>query len=156
MKVGHPFLTWPFSMKTITNYRHPHHFAKVGHPFLTWPCIAPCTPCWRAACLGPGSDSRALRAGLVEYYSEWSKSFRGVVGPCVPLSSLSLGLKVMDCPSLQIIQFLSPSGDLGISLVWDNNRTGPTFWSDCWNPLQSELNYLWGVLSCSQDDIRWF
>ena len=54
---------------------------------------------------------------------------------------------------------LSPSGDLGIGLVWDNPtppRTGPTFWSDCWNPLQSELNYLWGVLICSQDDIRWF
>ena len=54
--------------------------------------------------------------------------------------------------------FLSPSGDLGIGLVWDN-PTGPhrtTFRSDCWNPLQSELNHLWGVLSCSQDDIRWF
>ena len=54
---------------------------------------------------------------------------------------------------------LSPSGDLGIGLVWDN-PTGPhrttTFQSDCWNPLQTELNYLWGVLSCSQDDIRWF
>ena len=56
--------------------------------------------------------------------------------------------------------FLSLSGDLGIGLVWDNNRTPPhptaTFRSDCWNPFQSELNYLWGVLSCSQDDIRWF
>ena len=57
-------------------------------------------------------------------------------------------------------RLLSPSGDLGIGLVWDN-RTGPdhpttTFRSDCWNPLQTELNYLWGVLSCSQDDIRWF
>ena len=53
--------------------------------------------------------------------------------------------------------FLSPSGDLGIGLVWDNHpdRTGPTFWSDCWNPLQTELNYLWGLLSCSQDDIAW-
>ena len=55
---------------------------------------------------------------------------------------------------------LSPSGDLGIGLVWDNRTTGPhrtaTFRSDCWNPLQTELNYLWGVLSCSQDDIRWF
>ena len=106
-------------------------------------------------------------------------------------------------------KFLSPSGDLGIGLVWDN-RTGPdqisvwqlkssskwtkssmrgpqlfsgwyqmilgvfrcsqlfsdvfrlfsncfpTMFSDCWNPLQAELNYLWWVLSCSQDDIRWF
>ena len=32
----------------------------------------------------------------------------------------------------------------------------PTMFSDCWNPLQAELNYLWWVLSCSQDDIRWF
>ena len=31
-----------------------------------------------------------------------------------------------------------------------------TMFSDCWNPLQAELNYLWWVLSCSQDDIRWF
>ena len=31
-----------------------------------------------------------------------------------------------------------------------------TMFSDCWNPLQPELNYLWTVLSCSQDDIRWF
>ena len=56
--------------------------------------------------------------------------------------------------------FLSPSGDLGIGLVWDNptppHPTGQTFWSHCWNPLQTELNYLGGVLSCSQDDIRWF
>ena len=106
--------------------------------------------------------------------------------------------------------FLSPSGDLGIGLVWDN-RTGPpdsflvpllksssnwtklsmrgpqlfsgwypmilgvfrcsqqfpdvfrlfsdcflAMFSDCWNSLQAELNYLWWVLSCSQDDIRWF
>ena len=28
--------------------------------------------------------------------------------------------------------------------------------SDCWNSLQAELNYLWWVLSYSQDDIRWF
>ena len=49
-------------------------------------------------------------------------------------------------------RFLSLSGDLGIGLVWDNHihRTGPpTFWSDCWNPLQTELNHLWWVLSCS-------
>ena len=55
--------------------------------------------------------------------------------------------------------FLSPSGDLGIGLVWHNQsppHPGPTFWSHCWNPLQTELNFLWGVLSCSQDDIRWF
>ena len=55
--------------------------------------------------------------------------------------------------------FLSPSGDLGISLVW-HNLSGPdptaTFRSDFWNPFQSELNYLWRVFSCSQDDIRWF
>ena len=112
------------------------------------------------------------------------------------------------------LSLLSPSGDLGIGLVWDNrtgpDRTGPdhisvwllkssskwtkssmrgpqlfsgwyqmilgvfrcsqlfsdvfrlfsncfpTMFSDCWNPLQAELNYLWWVLSCSQDDIRWF
>jgi len=107
---------------------------------------------------------------------------------------------------------LSPSGDLGMGLVWDNLSTPtpldhfsirplksssnwtklsimgpqlfsgwyqmildvfrcsqqfsnvfrlfsncfPTMFSDCWNPLQAELNYLWWVLSCSQDDIRWF
>ena len=51
----------------------------------------------------------------------------------------------------------SLSGDLGIGLVWDNHPPQPpTFWSDCWNPLQTELNYLWWVLSCSQDDIRCF
>ena len=54
---------------------------------------------------------------------------------------------------LQIFSmFLSPSGDLGIGLVWDN-PTGSdptaTFRSDCWNPVQTELNYLWWFLSCS-------
>ena len=50
-----------------------------------------------------------------------------------------------------LFNLLSPSGDLGIGLVWDNHPhpTGPTFWSDYWNPLQTELNYLWWVLSCS-------
>ena len=61
---------------------------------------------------------------------------------------------------ITINRFLSPSGDLGIGLVWDNLSNPPhrtaAFWSDCWNPLQTELNYLWLVLSCSQDDIRWF
>ena len=52
--------------------------------------------------------------------------------------------------------FLSPSGDLGIGLVWHNlSPPDPTFQSDCWNPLQNELNYLWWVLSCSQDNIKW-
>ena len=104
-----------------------------------------------------------------------------------------------------LFRFLSPSGDLGIALVWDNHpphptppqlfgpaveilfklnsiideeysvvlrmisddfrcfpmfsavfRCFPTMFSDCWNPLQAELNYLWWVLSYSQDDIRWF
>ena len=47
--------------------------------------------------------------------------------------------------------------------VWSEITIHPTppdrttkFRSDCWNPLQTELNYLWWVLSCSQDDIRWF
>ena len=51
------------------------------------------------------------------------------------------------------IVLLSPSGDLGISLVWHNlsppDPTTATFRSDCWNPLQTELNHLWWVLSCS-------
>ena len=51
--------------------------------------------------------------------------------------------------------------DLGIGLVWDNHHPHhhhhpAAFWSECWNPLQTELNNLWQVLSCSQDDIRWF
>ena len=62
--------------------------------------------------------------------------------------------------SQNINTLLSPSGDLGISLVWHNlsppHHPTATFRFECWNPLQSELNYLWGVLSCSQDDIRWF
>ena len=57
----------------------------------------------------------------------------------------------------RFVLLLSPSGDLGIGLVWDNHpHPTAAFWSDCWNPLQTELNYLWWVLSCSQDDIRWF
>ena len=42
---------------------------------------------------------------------------------------------------------LPPSGDIGTGLVWYNHPPQPntpsTFWSDCWNPLQAELNYLW-------------
>ena len=56
-----------------------------------------------------------------------------------------------------ILFFLSPSGDLGISLVW-RNLSGPDrhFSVRLLKSSQSEQNYLWGVLSCSQDDIRWF
>ena len=57
------------------------------------------------------------------------------------------------CGSLAvpIVQFLSPSGDLGIGLVWHNlsNPHRTAFWSDWWNPPQTELNHLWWVLSCS-------
>ena len=72
----------------------------------------------------------------------------------------SLPKKIVLVPPPPKKIFLSPSGDLGIGLVWHNlsgpHPTPPTFWSHCWNPLQTELNFLWGVLSCSQDDIRWF
>ena len=56
---------------------------------------------------------------------------------------------------------------LFITVRWSRNWSGlvwseityphptTTFRSDCWNPLQTELNYLWWVLSCSQDDIIW-
>ena len=42
--------------------------------------------------------------------------------------------------------FLWPSGDPGNGLVWDDHHPPthphrPGFWSDCWNPLQTELNY---------------
>ena len=57
------------------------------------------------------------------------------------------------CSSMHVLNILlSPSGDLGISLVWHNlspPHPTATFRSDCWNPLQTELNYLWWVLSCS-------
>ena len=52
---------------------------------------------------------------------------------------------------------LSPSGDLRIGLVWDNHSHGTAFWSDCWNPLQTELNYLWWssvVLRMISDDFQ--
>ena len=52
---------------------------------------------------------------------------------------------------LTLVSFLSPSDDLGIGLVWDNLSPPPTF-----GPTQTELIYPWGVLNCSQDDIRWF
>ena len=54
----------------------------------------------------------------------------------------------------------SPSSGLltlGIGLVWDIlSYPYPTFYYECWNLLQTELNYLWWDLSCSQDDIRCF
>ena len=56
-----------------------------------------------------------------------------------------------------ISKFLSPSGDLGIGLVWDNNPTGPD--SFLVRLLKSSSNWTklsMMVLSCSQDDIRWF
>ena len=58
-------------------------------------------------------------------------------------------LLAKDCQYQENIVLLSPSGDLGIGLVWDNHPDQTTFWSDCWNPLQTELNHLWWVLSCS-------
>ena len=58
---------------------------------------------------------------------------------------------------LHIFITVKASGDLGIGLVWHNlYPSDPSFRSDCWNPHQTELNYLWWVLSCSQDDIRCF
>ena len=59
------------------------------------------------------------------------------------------------------IPFLSPWGDLGIGLVSNPSilSTQPntaTFWYECWNLIQTELNYQWWVLSCSQDDVRCF
>ena len=78
---------------------------------------------------------------LIEYCTTWERQSRVQSTSCFSF--------------LALVTLLSPSGDLGIGLVRDN-PTGPTFWSDCLNPLQTELDYLWGVLSCFQDDIRWF
>ena len=59
------------------------------------------------------------------------------------------------------IPFLSPWGDLGNGLVSDPSILSTetytaTFWYECWNLIQTELNYQWWVLSCSQDDVRCF
>ena len=70
-------------------------------------------------------------------------------------TSYNWSLKPVACWRCSI--FLSPSGDLGIDLVWDNwtrpvqTSPPPTFWSHCWNPLQTEPNFLG---SCYQDDFR--
>ena len=87
----------------------------------------------------------------------WGNIFTSKCGPgCA--QGLSAAARSNPFHPNLINTLLSPSGDLGIGLVWHNlspDRTA-TFRFECWNPLQSELNYLWGVLSCSQDDIRWF
>ena len=54
-------------------------------------------------------------------------------------------------------RLLSPSGDL--RMVWSEITypyypPHPTFWSECWNFLQTELNLLWWALSCFQNDVR--
>ena len=59
------------------------------------------------------------------------------------------------------IPFLSPWGDLGNGLISDPSILSTetytaTFWYECWNLIQTELNYQWWVLSCSQDDVRCF
>ena len=80
-----------------------------------------------------------------------------LLAPKLLLNYLWPMITIQSHPSIPFHKaFLSPSGDLGIGLVWDNNRTGPTFWWDCWNPLQTELDHQWWVLSYSQDDTRWF
>ena len=55
----------------------------------------------------------------------------------------------------------SPSGDLGIGLIWDNHLIPihPTPYNFLVWELKSsstELNYLWWVFGCSQDDVRCF
>ena len=82
----------------------------------------------------------------------WALSWNISVNP-LRMSENSYMSDIISIWPLSLV-LLSPSGDLGIGLVWDNPTA--TFRSDCWNSLQSELNYLWGVFSCSQDDIRWF
>ena len=75
---------------------------------------------------------------LIEYRTKWERQSRVQSTSCFSF--------------LVLVTFLSPSGDLGIGLVWDNHPsypTRPTFWSVCWNPLQTELKYLWWFLSCS-------
>ena len=60
--------------------------------------------------------------------------------------------------SWTVFAFLSPSGDLGIGLVWDNlSPPHPTthFLARLLKSLSKWMN-LWRVLSCSRDDIRWF
>ena len=132
---GHPLLAHAGSVQ-VAVFSHPTSISNITptsqitlspHFNITF---VPYTQYWRdkgtATCL-------ALRGAM------WR------LNQCTVLLSITVG----DIKSYRVL--LSPSGDLGIGLVWDNHpdRTGPIFWSDCWNPLQTELNYLGGVLSCS-------
>ena len=99
---------------------------------LSCPCIW-CGRVWQ---------STKLLSGTMCVLRSWSR------GKCLSkLSHFTL---------LNII--LSPSGDLGVALIWDNHPSTPlaASWLDRWNPLPTELNYLWWVLSCFRDDIRSF
>ena len=79
--------------------------------------------------------------------SNWTKS--SMMGPQLFLGWCQMILDVFRCS-----QLLSPSGDLGIGLVWDNlSLSHTTFRYECWNHVQAELYYLWWG---SQDDVRYF
>ena len=79
---------------------------------------------------------------LLKSSSNWTKS--SMMGPQLFLGWYQMILGVFRCSQLfsDVFRLFS--------------NCFPTMFSDCWNPLQAELNYLWWVLSCSQDDIRWF
>ena len=79
---------------------------------------------------------------LLKSSSNWTKS--SMMGPQLFLGWYQMILDVFRCSQ----QFSN------VFLLFSN--CFPRMFSDCWNPLQAELNYLWWVLSCSQDDIRWF
>ena len=122
---------WPMLLKTSGKDRHMRVMEKWER--RTWEFQS-------ASCR---YKHQALRLKLSPWFLCWILA--QLMGDKLSLTTASLS-------------FLSPSGDLRIGLIWDNLSWPhrPTFWSECWNPLQTDLNYLCWVLSCSQDDIEWF
>ena len=76
---------------------------------------------------------------LLKFSSSWTKL--SMMGPQLFSGWYQMILDVFQCSQLfsNVFRLFS--------------NCFPMMFSDCWNPLQAELNYLLWVLSCSQDDI---
>ena len=130
---------------------HDHDWLKDHCLFLTTWCRSSTLPEGFPRCCAPPLFPFRLVVGPVHTWYQIkiqnsAKTMQKVSFICWKLGEKSFS-KIKDFVLVFITVGWSRNGS---GLILDNHPINPTYQYECWNLVQTKLNYLWLVLSCSQ------